>query len=245
MKSFELEVLRGPPIDSRPIEIVERKGLGHPDTICDLLSERLSVVLSQHYLDCFGFILHHNVDKALLTAGRTRPAFGGGEVLEPIDLYLSGRAATEFGGKRVPIEEMAQEAVRSWFGEQFPAINPKRDVRMHCLVRPGSAELMDLFARQKEQGVLLANDTSCGVGFAPLSDLERMVLSVERRLNAPETKADFPACGKDVKVMGTRSGREVTLTIACAFVDRFLSSQKAYVDAKRRAAELALTRPAP
>jgi S-adenosylmethionine synthetase len=240
MKSFELEVLRGPPIDSRPIEIVERKGLGHPDTICDLLSERLSVVLSQHYLDCFGFILHHNVDKALLTAGRTRPAFGGGEVLEPIDLYLSGRAATEFGGKRVPIEEMAQEAVRSWFGEQFPAINPKRDVRMHCLVRPGSAELMDLFARQKEQGVLLANDTSCGVGFAPLSDLERMVLSVERRLNAPETKADFPACGKDVKVMGTRSGREVTLTIACAFVDRFLSSQKAYVDAKRRAAELAL-----
>jgi S-adenosylmethionine synthetase len=67
-----------------------------------------------------------------------------------------------------------------------------------------------------------------------------MVLSVERRLNAPETKADFPACGKDVKVMGTRSGREVTLTIACAFVDRFLSSQKAYVDAKRRAAELAL-----
>ena len=32
-------------------------------------------------------------------------------------------------------------------------------------------------ARQRASGRLLSNDTSCGVGFAPLSPLERVVLS--------------------------------------------------------------------
>ena len=89
----------------RSIEIVERKGLGHPDTICDMLSERLSVALSHHYLERFGHILHHNVDKALLTAGQANAAFGGGEVTEPIDLYMAGRATTDFAGEHVAVEE--------------------------------------------------------------------------------------------------------------------------------------------
>lgn len=237
---LRLEKLEGPSVESRSVEIVERKGIGHPDTICDMLSERLSVALSQYYLDRFGFILHHNVDKALLAAGHSRPAFGGGELLEPIDLYLSGRAMTEFDGQRVPVRELAEEMARSWFRAEFPALDPERHVRVHCLARPGSPDLVDLFVRQHEQGRLLANDTSCGVGFAPFSELERTVATVERYLNAPEMKADFPACGKDIKVMGIRAAGQITLTIACAFIDRFLSSEKAYIDARQRAAELAL-----
>ncbi|HYL24638.1 MAG TPA: methionine adenosyltransferase, partial [Burkholderiales bacterium] len=61
-------------------EVVERKGLGHPDSLCDALAENLSVGLSRFYLERFGAILHHNVDKALLIAGAARPAFGGGEL---------------------------------------------------------------------------------------------------------------------------------------------------------------------
>ena len=74
------------------VEIVERKGLGHPDTICDALAENLSLALSRFYLERFGAILHHNVDKGLLCGGAARPAFGGGEVTEPIEIYLAGRA---------------------------------------------------------------------------------------------------------------------------------------------------------
>jgi S-adenosylmethionine synthetase len=47
-------------------EIVERKGLGHPDTICDALAETLSRNLCREHRDRFGTVLHHNVDKALL-----------------------------------------------------------------------------------------------------------------------------------------------------------------------------------
>ena len=71
---------------------VERKGLGHPDTICDAVSEAASLALSRAYLERCGRVLHHNVDKVLLRGGTARPAFGGGEVLEAIEIYIAGRA---------------------------------------------------------------------------------------------------------------------------------------------------------
>lgn len=80
----------------RRLEIVERKGLGHPDTTCDALAEQLSVSLSRWYYERFGMILHHNVDKALLWGGSARPAFDGGEVTAPMEIYLAGRATRTF-----------------------------------------------------------------------------------------------------------------------------------------------------
>jgi S-adenosylmethionine synthetase len=86
MSNLLLELMQESPVGSRPVEIVERKGLGHPDTICDMVSERFSVALSRHYLELCGSILHHNVDKALLVGGQAAPAFGGGDVLQPIEI---------------------------------------------------------------------------------------------------------------------------------------------------------------
>ena len=34
------------------VEVVERKGRGHPDTICDALSEEVSRTLCRYYLEC-------------------------------------------------------------------------------------------------------------------------------------------------------------------------------------------------
>ena len=229
-----IDLQKGPGASERPVEIVERKGLGHPDTICDMLSEQLSVALSKHYLDHFGLVLHHNVDKALLVAGRSEPAFGGGHILEPIDIFLSGRATHDVHGKVVPVRELAEETATAWFRQNVHALDPATDVRFHCLVRPGSPELVDLFMRQRDQGVFLANDTSCGVGFAPLTELERVVLGVERKLNAPEFKTEFPETGEDIKVMGVREHDDICLTVSCAFVGRFLENILAYSDAKDR-----------
>ncbi len=234
-----LEKLEGPAIEMRPIEIVERKGLGHPDTICDMLSERLSVSLSCHYLERFGRILPHNLDKALLVAGRSNAAFGSGEVIEPIDLYLSGRAVTSLASEHIPIAEIARDTVKQFFAENFHALDPDKHVRLHCLVRPGSQDLLDMALRQTERGIPLCNDTSCGVGFAPLAELEKIVLAIERRLNARETKLEFPACGQDVKVMGVRNHDQITITLACAMICGFLSDLDAYADATGRVVELA------
>jgi S-adenosylmethionine synthetase len=88
-------------------------------------------------------------------------------------------------------------------------------------------------------GQALANDTSCGVGYAPLSDLERVVQRVERELNSPAAKRAHPEIGEDVKVMGVRRGERIALTLACAFVGLHCADADDYLAKKRGVAGLA------
>jgi S-adenosylmethionine synthetase len=231
--------LESPSPASLPLEMVERKGLGHPDTICDALAENLSRALSRFYLERFGAILHHNVDKALLCGGAARPAFGGGEVTEPIDIYLAGRATASFEGATIPVDEIAVEESRRWLRENLRHLDPARHVRIHPRIRPTSPDLAALFLRRREAGTPLANDTSLGVGFAPLDALESAVLAVERKLNSREVRAAQPEIGEDVKVMGVRSGADISLTVACALVGRHISDIDDYRGKKARIREIA------
>jgi S-adenosylmethionine synthetase len=231
---LNIELLQKPSASSQNVEIVERKGKGHPDTLCDALAEQLSMALSRFYQERFGLILHHNVDKVLLYGGAAKPAFGGGRVEEPFEVYLAGRATREYKGVQVPVEDLAIEGSREWLRHAIHALDPDRHVKIHCLIRPGSVDLVDLYLRQQRTGVWLANDTSCGVGFAPLSDLERVVLRVETHLNSPEVKARFPEYGEDIKIMGVRKRDRIVLTLACAFVDRFVGGLQDYLERKRR-----------
>ena len=128
-----IELLKCPSAADSSVEVVERKGLGHPDTICDLLSEELSRALARYYLDNFGSVLHHNVDKSLLVGGRSLPAFAGGQILQPMDLFLSGRATTSVQGKQVPVSEITQAAVEGWLRRNLHAVEPKSHIRIHNL----------------------------------------------------------------------------------------------------------------
>ncbi len=226
-------------LPEREVEVVERKGLGHPDTICDALAEELSVALSRFYIDKFDFILHHNVDKVLLWGGASRPRFGGGEIIAPMELFLAGRATRSAAGIEVPVEDVTVETARNWFRENFHALDPQAHIKVHCLVRPGSAELVELYQRQRRTGLWLANDTSCGVGYAPASALEKTVMAVERHINATSTKARYPALGQDVKVMAIRVADHLDLTIACALIGRYLQDLDDYLEAKRVLQQLA------
>lgn len=228
------------PLESSEVEIVERKGLGHPDTICDALAEQLSIALCKFYQKRFGLLLHHNVDKVLLWGGIARPAFGGGKVIAPSEIFLAGRATQEFKGVRVPIQELAIESSRNWLRNNFHVLDPERHVKIHCLVRPGSVDLTELYARSAETNIWLANDTSCGVGFAPLSHLERVVYRLEKYLNSPKVKESYPEIGEDIKVMGIRRGAEICLTLACAFIDRFVSDIDDYGAKKAHLQKIAL-----
>lgn len=237
---LDIATLAFPPVATLPLEIVERKGLGHPDTICDALAENLSLALSRFYLERFGAILHHNVDKGLLCGGAARPAFGGGEVTEPIEIYLAGRATASFEGVTIPVGEIAVEESRRWLREHLRHLDAERQVRIHPRIRPTSPDLAALFLRQRQAGPPLANDTSFGVGFAPLDALESAVLAVERCLNSREVKAAHPEIGEDIKVMGARTGPDIELTVACALVGRHVADLAAYQAKKARIRELAL-----
>ncbi|MFH1340647.1 MAG: methionine adenosyltransferase [Pseudomonadota bacterium] len=219
-------------ITNDAVEVVERKGLGHPDTICDALAETLSRNLCRAYRDRFGKILHHNVDKALLCGGRAAPDFGGGSVLAPINIYLAGRAVTQIGTEALQIKEMAIEGSRTWIRSNLHALDAERHVHIHDLIHPGSHDLQALFSRDSEGGIPLANDTSFGVGYAPMSPLELLVLAAERRINGSDRRYDQPAWGEDVKVMGVRRGDTASLTVACAMIGRHLAHLDDYIAEK-------------
>ncbi len=227
--AIRVRELTFPSVERMGIEIAERKGRGHPDTICDALAERFSVALSKAYLDAFGTLMHHNVDKALLVAGKAEPRFGGGEVLEPADFYMVGRVTTEYKGKKIDVEGIFRETALDFFRENFKHLDPERHLRFHLLVRPGSKDLVELFLRSLEEP--LANDTSFGVGYAPLSATERVVFELEQYLNEHLGKR-YPWLGEDIKVMGVRTGRHLRVTVAAALVDRYFKDIHDYLEAK-------------
>jgi len=213
-------------LDEKPMEICERKGLGHPDTICDAIMNEASIELSKEYLKRFGTILHHNLDKGLISAGGSQVAFGGGKMTNKILIVYGDRATFDVGDEHVPVDEIVKRSTRDWFKRKLRFVDPEEHIKYQVEVQPGAASLQDIFARSGKY--LGANDTSAAVGYAPYSRTENLILDVEGYMNAPEFKKRFPESGEDVKIMGFRNGNGVTLTVAQAFVDRYIESEADY-----------------
>ena len=225
MPQVLVQRLQQPPIDEQRMEIVERKGLGHPDSICDAVMEEVARAINAEYQTRFGRVLHNNIDKGLLVAGRVRRRLGGGRVIRPMELVIGDRATFRVGRVSVPIKEIAVEAAKEWFRKSLRHVDPNKHLRYRVVLSEGSDELADIFRRE---GVREANDTSAAVGYAPLSETEQMVLWVERHLNSPGFKAAFPETGEDVKVMGIRADRELSLTVAMPLLCEAIASEEAY-----------------
>ncbi len=213
------------------IEIVERKGLGHPDTICDLVVDHLSIRLSQIYKKEFGEIPHYNIDKAFLAAGITKNKFGGGKVVKPMLFVIGDRATDQVGRKKIPLAKIINNEIYSFLKSNYRFINKKNFI-IQNEIKPGSTSLQDIFKRKST--FLPANDTSALVGFAPSTKLERLVFAVEKFINSSSFKSKHPEAGEDVKVMGQKQGKNFTLTIAIAFVDRYILSVEDYFKKKEQ-----------
>lgn len=235
MRNIVVENLNQIPLEEQKLEIVERKGLGHPDSICDAVMDKISVSLSREYLKKFGAIMHHNADKSLLVAGNTEPRFGGGVVKEPMLLIVGDRATSEVDGETIDVKEIALRAAKEWFREKLRFVDPEEHVRYQIELKPGSPELVDIFRRKGR--VLGANDTSAAVGYAPLTRTEKTVLCLEKYLNSAEFKGRFPETGEDIKVMGLRKNNHLHLTVSMAFVDRYIQSEREYFQRKEEVYE--------
>lgn len=211
------------------IEIVERKGIGHPDTICDSIADRFSLNLTQYYLKKYNQIFHFNVDKALLVAGESKTKFGGGKILKPMKIFFGDRATYRVNEEEVPLDEILEKSVYEWLKENLRFVSEK-EIEIINEVKQGSEELTSIFKRKEE--FLPANDTSALVGYAPLTILEKSVLELERYLNSKEFKRKFAESGEDIKIMGLRDNSNFIYTVAMAFVDRFVKNEDDYFKKK-------------
>jgi len=235
MRNIIVEDWKQTPLERQRIEIVERKGLGHPDSICDAIADQISIGLSKEYLKRAGTILHHNIDKSLLVAGETENRFKGGIVKQPILFVLGDRATSVIDGQKIDVHEIAINSAKNWFKKNMRFIDSDKHIKYQVEIKPGSVGLTDIFKRKGE--VLGANDTSAAVGYAPMTRTEKIVLQTERYVNSPEFKKRFPESGEDVKIMAFRDKNDLKLTVAMAFVDKYISSEADYFEKKEKILE--------
>jgi S-adenosylmethionine synthetase len=241
-RNIVVRELQQPAVEEGQVELVERKGLGHPDYISDAVAEEASRQLSLYYRERFGTIMHHNLDKVLLVGGQAAPRWGGGDVLQPIYIIVSGRATTEVrtssGVEEVPVGRIILKAVKEWVKRNLRFLDPETHVVVDYKIGKGSADLRGIF--ESRSASHRANDTSFGAGFAPLTTLERLVIETERTLNSQEFKSRVPASGEDVKVMGLRNGNVIDITVANAIVSRFVRDKDEYMSVKEEIKEKVL-----
>lgn len=231
-----VEPLDRKPVHLQEIEMVERKGLGHPDYIIDSACEEASIKLSEYYVSQFGRILHHNVDKGLLVGGRAYNTFGYGRLEEPITIIIAGRASTSVktatGEEKIPYKQIITDAVRSMIKRNFRFLDFDSHIQLEIRVRESSPDLKAVV--ESEAAVPLANDTSYGVAFYPFTPLETLVLTTERHLNSPAFKSRVKESGEDVKVMGLRRGSKITVTVADGIVSTLTKDRDHYISVKEQ-----------
>ncbi|PMS19684.1 S-adenosylmethionine synthetase [Trinickia dabaoshanensis] len=226
-------VERAAPHHHAGVEMCEHKGVGHPDTLCDTAVEAAARALGRAYLDDYSAVQHFNLDKALLVGGQSEPRFGGGRVTQRMKLLVSGPATTLVAGSP---ESVIRQAVSDHLAGTLKLEQSLIDVVP--MLRPGAPCLRRV---NGPAGMPRANDTSFGVGYAPLSDLEQRVLKAAELLKSDALRDAFPALGFDYKIMGHRVGEHMRLTVALAFVDRYVADAASYFSQKA-AVEMCLSR---
>jgi len=226
-------------------EFVERKGLGHPDTLSDALAEFLSVNYSNYTLKNFGAVLHHNFDKVGLLGGASFVKFGEGYLTKPIRVLLNGRASTKFGDKNIPVEGLLKVWASEFLLNKFRDLIKESDLEIHYNLStqssPGKTEDFKStntprkfwfeprnFDDLPEIKKLFSNDTSLGVGYAPHSKLEKLVLDIEETLNSESFKKDHPWIGSDIKIMGTKHGQQFGVTLCIPQIANYVHSVDEY-----------------
>jgi len=213
-------------VDEQAVEFVERKGIGHPDSLIDGIVERVSLELIKEYIERSGYVLHHNVDKGLIIGGSSEVDFGRAVITRPIEVIVAGRAAKRFQDSDIPVDEIAIKAAGDYLKEHTRFLDLEKEVAISSKILKGSEDLNGIFSRNKD--VPLANDTSFGIGFAPFTETESLTLETERFLNGKDYKGKMPMVGEDIKVMGVREKDKITLTVAIAFVAQFINNIDEY-----------------
>ncbi len=212
-------------IEDRPVEIVERKGIGHPDSLCDGIAERISVEYTRWCMENLGAPLHHNFDKVQLVAGDVEVGYGYGEMLKPIRIQIAGRGTPVApDGRKIPMDTIAINAAKAHIRETMKYLDPDRHCVIDSYAGRGASELIHAVEK------VTANDTSFGAAHWPRSGLENAVYETAQYINY-ELINQFPL-GEDVKVMGARTGDNIVLTCAIPFIAPAIRDANEYVEVK-------------
>ena len=223
-------------------ELVERKGVGHPDTICDAIAERASSDYSKYCIETFGKPAHHWFDKVMLIGGEADVDYGIGKITKPYKVIFAGKVSYHVGTKRIPVEDILYKSAVCVLEEVLTGF----DAKCHLVVvnelvdyqgsgrgtsryQPSSVEALPSLNNPE----LVSNDSNLLSAYAPLTTLESLVLLVERFVNGKDFKMRNPDTGWDVKVLGNRFLDHYELLLNMPFLAKDIHSMEEYLQRKQ------------
>lgn len=226
-------------------EFVEKKGAGHPDTLADGLAEELSIKYSNYTLKKFGVVLHHNFDKSGLLGGSSYVGFGNSYLKDPIKVLINGRVSVRFGKKIIPVEVLIIKWAKSFLKKKLPMIDIEKDLKFQINISNQSSPGKTYEKESKksprrrwfepesiedlpELKRLFSNDTVLGVGYAPFSTLEKLLINIESFLNNESYKKKNPWIGSDIKIMGFRNFDHFFITLCIPQIGNFVRNLNDY-----------------
>lgn len=247
MKTF-IYVNKKSNIDDVLFEVVETKGKGHPDNICDTLAEKISAAYSRYCVEHYGVVLRHMIDKLSILGGGSKVKFGGGEMVSPIKLLINGRFANCFQKEKIDYMAIVTKTIKDYFKELFPLLDVEKFLEIvdntHHNEGPGVIynsddstknerknffEVVNQNDFRRHNNHFRCNDTSTTVSYYPMSNLEKTVLEIEQTLNSHKYKEKYPWTGNDIKVMGIRKDKKIEITSCVPLISCYIKDLEDYI----------------
>lgn len=185
------------------MEIIERKGIGHPDTIADNLGEELAEQLQIEYQVQYGTIQHYNVDKVLVASGKID--YRKRVMTQPVNIVFAGQY-TKLSNIKTILNRTVKEVLKD-------EIKNGLKYKIHNMLTEGSPDLSNNFYHKK------CNDTSFGVG-NPYTKNEKLVLNIGKFID--NLHLTYPRVGTDNKVMFINGRIIIALAFRCSNYDQYV-----------------------
>lgn len=224
-------------IEDSPFETVERKGVGHPDTLCDAIAEAASRNYSKKVYEMVGKLPHHYFDKVMLMGGAADMGLGHGKLVSPYRVVFAGKVTRRVGDVEFPVTQIITDAAKEVLSDilvnfdvekDLVVMDELRDYQGPSKKRPRyQPETIDAMPDMQKEG-RVSNDVNLCVGFAPLSRCEQATIDTEHLLNSKEFKKQHPYTGSDIKVSGVRMGNQIEITVNMPFISSLVHDMNEY-----------------
>ncbi|GAB3732744.1 methionine adenosyltransferase [Nocardiopsis nanhaiensis] len=217
-------------------DVVERKGIGHPDSLADLIAEEFSLRYSLLGFDRHGFVPNHWVDKVALVGAESEVGFGGYTIHKPISAYLFGKVTRAVGAEPLPIEDLFRTAVGNILAEATGSDRIVSSVRVFVENTAGvGADHPASFYRPSDHGECRnatvntsANDTAFCSAYSPADPADILAIDVENHVNSAAFRDGLSGLGSDVKVLLTRATDVLEATVCLPVFPEAVGSHREY-----------------
>jgi S-adenosylmethionine synthetase len=209
----------------RNVEIIECKGVGHPDSMASSMAELVCFGISRYFIKKYNNIPRFNVDQIEINGGEVYVGFKEGKLIRKGSISVSGKTSFYAENDIDFVNKIAKDQIRdfllSTFGKNIlDFFNIKSAINKYSKINKLFFENMAMPSSE---------DTVLAVGFFPYTNTEKLTLFLNSVLLNLSRK--FPI-GKDVKIMTLRKKNKIKITLSIAFksgkienIDRYFSTK--------------------